>query len=333
LNFRELRKDLFNRIHGFYDIKIVASALDLNLFLGLKDGTTVAAAAKRAEVHERGVEALLIGLQALGLAEFGEGEYKITEFGTAMLDPASPDFVGGIVRFAEWQADALPKLSSTLKTDRPCWEGFGHYVEGAQLAADTTENQDKFNAALDSGARSTAKAVCEMHDFSGYKSLLDVGGNLGGFSSILLDRNPALRATVFDLPQVAAQLKRHSPHERLSAIGGDFTADEFPRGHDLITFIRIFNSRSRELCLDLLKKGYAALEPGGTCLFYEEHVLDDDQKNVSPAMLWGVMFILISSGARVQHLRFWKELYTEAGFVDVVGQTKKHYGVVSGRKP
>ncbi|HEY1959594.1 MAG TPA: methyltransferase [Polyangiaceae bacterium] len=335
---RVARKRIFERIHGFYDVKVIAAAIRTGLTDLLLAGTgDVATLAAKSSLQERGVEALLIGLQALGLVTHHRDGYAVTDVGSALFDTSSEMYIGDLVQFVEWQSDALPRLLDTLKTDRPCWEGFGHYIEGAKEATSTDVNQERFNRALDAGARSTAQAVLRLRDFSHVKSLLDVGGNLGGFASVFLQAFPDLKATVFDLPQVASQLGAIHANEpyakRLAAVGGDFTRDKLPRGHDLITYIRIFNSRTDELCVSLLKNAYEALRPGGECLFYDEHVLADDYANVDTAMLWGAMFMLISSPGRIRTVSQWKTLFERAGFTQVEAAVQKHYGAVWGKKP
>ena len=336
---RKIAQRLFERIYAFYDIKVLAVALELGLCATLRDRpATPAALAEAVGAKRRGVEAILLGLTTLGLVRHAEGKYGLTDAGQRLLLSDSPEYIGGAVSFADWQFDALPRLADAVRTDAIVWEGFGHYIEGVRgvSSAEEGKRQKTFNDGLAAGAVGTAKAVLAKVDLAGSKSLLDVGGNLGVFAATILRANPEMNATVFDLPQVADQVRADARGlgmgARLSAIGGDFTNDDLPSGHDLISYIRIFNSRTEETCIDLLRKAHHALPEGGRCLFYEEHVLPEDPNEFPPGALWGAMFMLISSAGELRTLSAWEKMFREAGFIDVQGTRGKQSGIVIGTK-
>lgn len=338
LDPRREAQRLFERIYAFYDVKVLACALSLGLFEALRDGPRdVDALASSLGAGARGVGSLLLGLSTLGLVRHAEGRYGLTDSGRRFFLKDSASSLAGMVEFADWQFDALPRLEDAVRNDAVIWEGFGHYIHGVKGAPEARDQrQARFNEGLASGAEGTAKAVLAKFDFGRSKRLLDVGGNVGVFAATVLAANPNLSATVFDLPQVAAQVNGDvrglKMGSRLDAVGGDFTSDAFPKGYDVISFIRIFNSRTDETCIDLLRKAHAALEPGGSCLFYEEHVLPEDPNAFPPGALWGAFFMLISSPGELRTVSRWEEMFREAGFVDVKGVRGKQSGVVSGRK-
>jgi len=147
--FAEERKQIFNRLHGFYDVRVIASSLELGIFRMLaKRAMTPAEVARDASAAERGVECLLLGLNALHLVKREDsGAYSLTPLGSELFIEDSAAYLGGLVQFTEWQADALPKLMSTLKTNKPCWVGFGHYIDRPQPTADAIE-EDLFTERL-----------------------------------------------------------------------------------------------------------------------------------------------------------------------------------------
>lgn len=339
LDIRGEAQKLFQRIYAFYDVKVLAVALELGVFTALETAPlTVEALAAKVGASPRGIRSLLFGLLTLELVSHDGGKFALTDSAREFFLAGSPRYMGGAVQFAEWQFDALPRLVDAVRDDAIVWQGFEHYISGVKGVESeaSKRRQDTFNEGLASGAESTAKAVLAKLDFSGVRSLLDVGGNLGVFAATILQKYPEMKATVFDLPQVAAQVNADKRGlkmgDRLSAIGGDFTADPLPRGHDLISFIRIFNSRTVETNLELLKKAFDALPSGGRCLFYEEHVLPEDPANFPPGALWGAMFMLISSPGELRPMSHWEALFKEAGFVDVTGIAGRQSGIVIGTK-
>lgn len=338
---RHAEQRLFERIYAFYDVKVLAVALSLGLFEALRGGAlTPEALAAALGCSARGVRGLLLGLSTLGAVAHDGGRYALTDLGRRCFLRDGGRYLGGAVEFADWQFDALSRLTDAVRDDAIVWEGFEHYISGAQGAESdkARRRQAVFNEGLAAGAEGTAKAVMAKIDLAGARRLLDVGGNVGVFAAALLQRHPDLRATVFDLPQVARLVNDDARGlglgDRLDAVGGDFTADEpLPAGYDLISFIRVFNSRTEATCLSLLRKAFNALPPGGRCLFYEEHVLPEDPNDFSPGALWGAMFMLISSPGELRKNSEWEALFAQAGFVDVKGVRGKQSGIVVGVKP
>jgi hypothetical protein len=337
---RQAARRLFDRIYAFYDVKVLATALSLGLFEAMRAGPLDdEALAARLGASPRGVRALLLGLSTLGLATHDDGRYALTEAGRRLFLRDGDQYLGGAVEFADWQFDALPRLAEAVRDGAIIWEGFEHYIEGARGAEsdEAQRRQARFNEGLAAGAEGTARAVLAKVDLSGARRLLDVGGNVGVFAAALLREHPQLRATVFDLPQVARQVNDDARGfglgDRIDAVGGDFTTDPLPRGYDLISFIRIFNSRTEETCLSLLRKAFDALPPGGRCLFYEEHVLPEDPNDFPPGALWGAMFMLISSPGELRKNSWWEALFARAGFVNVKGIRGRQSGIVIGEKP
>ena len=121
--------------------------------------------------------------------------------------------------------------------------------------------------------RYEALALMQLHDFSGYRRALDVGGNSGELLLQLCRRHPALRGMVFDLPLVCEIGLEHvlgePEHERISFLKGDLRSDALPPGHDLIIFKSTLHDWPPEEADRFLAKAAHALEPGGTLIVFE----------------------------------------------------------------
>jgi SAM-dependent methyltransferase len=121
--------------------------------------------------------------------------------------------------------------------------------------------------------RYEAQACLRLHDFSGHRRLLDVGGNSGEFILQLCKRYPGLRGTVFDLPLVCEVGVEHllaEPEQaRISFIKGDIRKDPLPAGHDLVTFKSMLHDWPLEDVDRFLAKAVRVLEPGGTLMVFE----------------------------------------------------------------
>ena len=121
--------------------------------------------------------------------------------------------------------------------------------------------------------RYEAPAAVAAHDFSGYRRMLDVGGNSGEFSLTVCRAAPELRAAVFDLPLVCEIGLEHVLGEpeghRVAFIKGDLRRDALPGGYDLISFKSMLHDWPDREALAFLAKAFAALQPGGTLLIFE----------------------------------------------------------------
>jgi demethylspheroidene O-methyltransferase len=174
-------------------------------------------------------------------------------------------------------------------------------------------------------------------DLSRSKHILDVGGNIGVFVGTILQKQAHLKGTVFDLPQVVPNTRKRAASvglgDRLDAVGGDFMKDPWPSGPDVITFIRMNNSRPREELLHLLKKAYALLPSGGKVIFFEENVLDGNPNNVPHLAIWAQVLFFMGSRGEVRRVDEWEALFKEAGLVDVQSKLGKPWGAVWGTKP
>lgn len=131
----------------------------------------------------------------------------------------------------------------------------------------------------------TALTTCEaaacmaVHDFSGYRRMLDVGGNSGEFALRLCRAHHALEATVYDLPVVcdigAAHVAEAGEGSRIRFVRRDPAQTALPGGQDLVTFKSMLHDWPDAEMADFLRRAREALAPGGTLLIFERRQLPD----------------------------------------------------------
>lgn len=145
-------------------------------------------------------------------------------------------------------------------------KGFG----GADADRRATEGWMRITTTL---TRYESSVCIDHHDFSRYRSMLDVGGNSGEFALRVCRHHKGLRATVFDLPLVCDIGMDHVGGEpeagRISFLKGDAFSDDFPAGYDLVTFKSMLHDWPDDAVNKLLEKAAGALNPGGTLLIFE----------------------------------------------------------------
>ena len=125
--------------------------------------------------------------------------------------------------------------------------------------------------------RYEAAPCLDVHDMSGHRRMLDVGGNSGEFAVQACRRHPSLRATVFDLPLICELGLEHvlatAEGGRISFIPGDLRSQDLPGGYDLITFKSMLHDWPQQDALGFIDKAARALAPNGTLLIYERDAL------------------------------------------------------------
>jgi SAM-dependent methyltransferase len=121
--------------------------------------------------------------------------------------------------------------------------------------------------------RYEAQAAMELHDFSGYRRALDVGGNSGELLVQLCRRHPSLHGTVLDLPLVCEIGLEHVLGEpessRIRFQKADVRSDPLPGGHDLILFKSMLHDWPPSEAERFLARAAHALEPGGSIVIFE----------------------------------------------------------------
>lgn len=121
--------------------------------------------------------------------------------------------------------------------------------------------------------RHEAPVCLALHDLSGHRRLLDVGGNSGEFALQACRRHPALQAVVADLPVVCELGLEHVLAEpeaaRIAFLPLDARRSALPRGFDLISFKSMLHDWPADDAQQLLARAVEALEPGGSVLIFE----------------------------------------------------------------
>ena len=122
-----------------------------------------------------------------------------------------------------------------------------------------------------------------------------MGGCHGAYSMSLAQRYPLLQATVFDLPRVVPVARRiireAGMAERVTVLEGDFQREELGRGYDLALVFGVLNGEPPEGRPALIRKVFAALNPGGQIVL-RDFVLDPDRAGPPEAAIFALQMLL-----------------------------------------
>jgi demethylspheroidene O-methyltransferase len=175
-------------------------------------------------------------------------------------------------------------------------------------------------------------------DLSRSRHLLDIGGSQGLFSAAVLTRYPTIRSTIFEPQQVRPttrkQIEDSGLADRVDVVGGDFIDDPWPRGHDVVAFIRIFTTRTPEVIEGLLTKAFDSLPSGGLVMFADTAVLPAGRGQVGPLAARMAQIYQMASPGDVRGIDEWSAMMTNVGFAEpFVAVLEDPYGLLVARKP
>ena len=301
--------------------------------------------ARRMDLSPRGVGAVLAMLASLGYLSARDGRYAITDTTRSYVLPESPYYWGGLLaanRRNRHLAPLCDSLRTALVTPDPdeaipvlSTDGSGNSDAWArgEMGLDAARGVAAY---MHSHSATAAIGVAQNGDFSSVRRLLDVGGGSGVFSIELAKAHPDLRCTVLELASVCHWAQQYIEDagvaDRVDTVALDMFRQPWPTGNNAVFFSNIFHDWATPTCLELCRRAFAALEPGGT-INVHEMLLDDDGNGPREAAAFGVHMV---TGTRGQHRSFsdLRTLFSEAGFVDAEWRsTSPLFSVVRAYKP
>lgn len=274
---------------SFWSSKVLLTAVEFGVFTKLgQRRITGAELGGELGLHPRGISDFFDALVAMKfLDREGDGsgaKYFNTPAGALYLDRNSPRYVGGILvmlnarLFKFWH-----DLPEALRTGKPQNE-VKHGQKGVfeELYAELPK-LEQFMGAMTGLSRINFEAFAAKFDFSGFKTLCDVGGATGLLSIEAMKKHPHLRCISFDLPPVEAIARRHIAavglSDRIATASGDFFTDPLPKA-DVITMGMILHDWNLEKKMHLIRAAYDALPPGGALVAIEALIDDARRENV-----------------------------------------------------
>jgi hypothetical protein len=293
----------------------VAAKLELADFIN-SGAKTAEEIAKAKDLHPGSLYRLLRGLASYGIfAEEENGTFSQTPMSDALRKDV-PHSAWGMAQLTTrpWSVRAWMELKHSILTGTPAFE----HVKGMQLFEyfDKHPNElELFADAMRSFSVATGAAVAETYDFSGIRTLGDIGGSQGFFLSLVLQKYRDMRGILFDLPAVvkgaSSFIKSYGLESRIDVRGGNFF-ESIPGGADAYLLKHILHDWNDEDCLRILKNIYAVTEPG-TKLLVVDAVIGARNEHEFGKILDIQMLVLTHEGKERTQAE-WKELLYAAGF-------------------
>jgi broad specificity phosphatase PhoE len=176
--------------------------------------------AERCGADAGALRRLLAYLVGRGVFAEADGRYANTEVSELLLEE------GGLRPWLDldgapglW-AESWTRLLTAIRTGSPGRDEAWFYDELARSGGGAS-----FDALMAARVQATADELAAVYDWRGVAHVADIGGGTGRLLLTLLDAQPHLRGTLFDLPQVVVDVE---PSARLAVVAGDFRSDPLP---------------------------------------------------------------------------------------------------------
>src|SRR5277367_858304 len=320
---------------GHYFSRALYLAASLGIADLLRDGPrTHQELAQATETDPHSLRRVMRLLASVGVfEEQPDGKFALTPVGQHLRSDVAVSMRQSVMLFAGPAVfDAWKDLEYCVRTGEPAFRKNSPDLDAFAAFARDPEAAARFDAAM---AAIAAAAVAAAYDFSGFRSVVDVGGGNGAILIGILNANPQLRGIVFDQPPTAERAKEKIAaagiSTRCEAVGGDFFK-EVPAGADAYLLKHVIHDWNDEKATAILRCCHRAMGRGAKLLIVE---------GVYPPRIDGSMEsrgaaandvnMLVATGGRQRSEAEFQSLLAGAGFkLHRIVPTQARVSVIEG---
>ena len=304
-----LPDDLYEMSRAFMPSRTLLTALELDVFTAIGQGSSAEQVAQKIHTDSRATEMLLNALVSLKLLEKREETFFNTAasarfFSSSSRDNAQPGLLHIANLWHRWSTlTECVRRGTSLET-------------GPRDGAATTA----FIAAMDRNARERAAAVVKAVGTAGIKRMLDLGGGSGAYSVAFARAVPGLKSEILDVSKVVPltqqYIRQAGLSDRITTRVGDMLRDALGENYDLVLLLAICHMFSPDENRELFQRAYRALAPKGR-LVVQDFILEPSKTAPRVAALFSLnMLVGTEAGSSYSEPEFATWLQ-EAGFADV----------------
>ena len=312
------QQTLVQMINGYWTSQMICVAAKLGIAdLVADEPRSSAELAKTTGTHAPTLYRLLRALASLGVfAEDDRGRFGLTP----LAEPLRTDVPDSLRDWAVFAADveawrSWEQLSYSVTTGEAAFE----HVWGMpnwEYRAQKPEANATFNAAMSSASSRRIGPVMAAYDFSGIRTLVDVGGGHGAFIATILSAHPMIRGILFDLPHVVAGaepvLQAAGIAGRCETIGGSFL-EAAPGGGDAYLLSKVIHDWSDDRAAVILRNCRRVMAVHSRLLLVEAVIPPGNTPH--PGKLSDINMLVANTGGRERTEAEFRSLLNTAGFV------------------
>jgi SAM-dependent methyltransferase len=320
--------DLLTLSGHFWKTCTLHAGVKMNVFSKLGAETlTPEEVARRVKGSPDGVARLLNALAAMGLLEKRAGRFACSPSVGALLSQDSPAYLGHIIMHHHHLMESWARLDQSVSSGRPVRE---------RSSVTREEWRESFLMGMFNLAMALAPRMVEAVDLSSRRSFLDLGGGPGTYAIHFCIKNPAMRATVFDLPTTRPFAEKtiasFGLNDRIAFADGNYHDDEIPGRYDVAWLSHILHAEGPDDCLKIIRRAVSRLQPGGMLVIHEFILNDAMDGPEFPALFSLNMLLGTESGRAYSELEL-RDMLTKAGVHGIRRipiQTPNDSGILAG---
>jgi copper chaperone CopZ len=167
----------------------------------------------------------------------------------------------------EWHGRGWSSLEYCVKTGKQAVEKI-YGIPIFEFFSKNPEEAKIFDEAMTGLSAIDGPAVADAYNFAGMNRIVDVAGGCGLLLATLLERNPRLTGTLYEMPHVLAAAKDGALKPfmgRCSLASGDMFSS-VPAGADAYLMKHIIHDWPDDACIKLLKSCRQGVNHGGKLL-------------------------------------------------------------------
>ena len=271
--------------------------------------------AAETSTHGPSLHRLLRTMSGLGyFDQEADGRFALTPLGAA-LQTGAPGYANSLVRTLAgpigW--NTLGLMSHSVATGEPAADkalGASIFDYLATRPVEATQ----FNELMIAFHGAEPPAVAAAYDFSGIRTLVDVGGGTGNLLTTILLAHPGVAGVLYDLPHVAAQARARIADQGLAdrcAVAEGSFFEGVPEGGDAYVMSHIIHDWDEARCLTILGHCRRAMGPSGRLLLVEMVVPAGNTFHQSK--LSDLIMLTFTPGGRERTEQEYATLFAKAG--------------------
>jgi hypothetical protein len=303
-------------IRGFRVSQAIYVATKLGIPDLLAEGPrTITDLAEAAGAHATSLGRLLLYLASVGvLDKVGPDRFALTPVAAALRKDV-PGSIRSSVLFqlndSHWRA--WGQLLHSVRTGETAF----NHVHGTGLFDYLGQNPEVsalFNQGMLGNSPTHAQLIARSYDFSGLKTVVDVGAGRGRLIATILAEYPHLKGIFFDQPHVIADARPLVEETGVSArcefVGGDFFKG-VPAGGEAYVLRNIIHDWQDEEAIAILANCRRAMTDSARLILVERALPDDPR--ASPSVFLADLEMLVNVGGRERTTEAYAGLLERSG--------------------
>ena len=246
--------------------KVIAAAIELNIFNVLNEPVTAEKVAETLCTHPGNTGLFLDALTAVDLVAKKDGHYRNLPATRAFLVTESPTCLGPVIEYMlRYETFTSDKLLDLVKNG-PDSSGETHTASDEMTEVEVTSHAVFEKTGK---AQLIAETAASLPEFDSCRKMLDLGCGPGLNGIAIVSAHPTMKGVSFDRPATVEfageMIRRYGMEYRMTTIGGDYARDAVGEGYDLLLASDTLYY-TREEIDPIMKRIYNAMNPGGVMI-------------------------------------------------------------------